>query len=230
MLCHGFAPNCSTKGTMVPIPKVKATNCSEKFRAITMSSMIGKILDIVIFNSYEEKLSSCDLQFGFKKGSSTFVAQEVITYYAEHGSTVYSVLLDASKEFCMMFKKLINRNICAVILRLLLFMYTYQTLCVRWNSKVSQAFSISNGVKQGGVISRILYCVYTDDLLLRLKTTGYGCFIGSNFCGSLAYADDIILLSPKISGMKKMLDVCNVYALEHKILFNGGKSQLLIYK
>ena len=32
-----------------------------------MSSMIGKILDTVILNSYEEKLSLCDLQFGFKK-------------------------------------------------------------------------------------------------------------------------------------------------------------------
>ena len=91
-------------------------------------------------------------------------------------------------------------------------MYTYQTLCVRWNSKVSQAFSISNGVKQGGVISPILYCLYTDDLLLRLKTRVYGCFIGSNFCGSLAYADDIILLSPTVSGMKNMLEVCDLYA------------------
>ena len=43
-----------------------------------------------------------------------------------------------------------------------------------------------NGVKQGGVPSPILFAVYTDGLLERLKNTGVGCHISSRFVGALA--------------------------------------------
>ena len=39
------------------------------------------------------------------------------------------------------------------------------------------SFHVSNGVKQGGVLSPILFCVYLDELLLRLKCSGLGCHI-----------------------------------------------------
>ena len=54
-----------------------------------------------------------------------------------------------------------------------------------------------------------------------------GCFIGPYFYGALAYADDIILLNPTVKGTKKMLQICEMYAKEHKILFNAQKSQYL---
>ena len=40
---------------------------------------------------------------------------------------------------------------------------------VRWNATLSPAFSVSNGVWQGGVLSPILFTIYMDDLLLGLK-------------------------------------------------------------
>ena len=49
------------------------------------------------------------------------------------------------------------------------------------------------------------------------------------FYGALAYADDIILLNPTVIGTKKMLEICEQYALDHKILFNGKKSQYLYF-
>ena len=56
-------------------------------------------------------------------------------------------------------------------------------------------------VKQGGVLSPILYAIETDGLLKRLQDTGVGCYMGHRFSGALAYADDITLLSPSRSGM-----------------------------
>ena len=35
-----------------------------------------------------------------------------------------------------------------------------------------------NGVKQGGVLSPILFAIYTDGLLKRLEDTGVGCHMG----------------------------------------------------
>ena len=135
MLRHGYAPNGLLLGTMVPIPKLKGTNKSDNYRAITISSLFGKLLVIMILSH----LSTSNLQFGFKKGCSTdtcsFTVQEIINHYSEYGSDVHCILLDATKafdrlEFCTLFKKLILRNICPVVIRLLLFMYTSQSLIV----------------------------------------------------------------------------------------------------
>jgi len=61
-----------------------------------------------------------------------------------------------------------------------------------------------NGFKQSAGLSSTLYCVYVDDLLLILSKAGIGCFISLYFVqGALAYADDLVLLAPTASAMRK---------------------------
>ena len=76
-----------------------------------------------------------------------------------------------------------------VVVRLLLFWYQKQSLQVRWQSTLSEPFGVSNGVRQGGVLSLILFTVYIDDLLLDLHQLGVGCFWNQHFVGALCYAD-----------------------------------------
>ena len=66
---------------------------------------------------------------------------------------------------------------------------------------MSEYFLATNGhgVKQGGVLSPELFCVYVYDLLVRLSKIGVGCFIGRTFVGALPYADDIVLVAPSAS-------------------------------
>ena len=65
-----------------------------------------------------------------------------------------------------------------VVLRILVIMYTHSSARVSWNGCLSGHFSVSNGVKQGGVLSPVLFCVYFDGLLHKLIDAGYGCYIG----------------------------------------------------
>ena len=90
-------------------------------------------------------------------------------------------------------------------------------------------FDIKNGVRQGGVLSPILFTVYVDDLLVKLKRNGIGCHIGYQFVGALGYADDIILLCTSVAVLKKIMKFCKDYAEQHKTLFNGSKRKYLIF-
>jgi hypothetical protein len=51
-------------------------------------------------------------------------------------------------------------------------MYTNQQIRVLWNGVFSCTFSVKNGMKQGAIISPILFCVYLDVLLTELQAAG----------------------------------------------------------
>ena len=57
-------------------------------------------------------------------------------------------------------------------------MYSNQLCNVKWGNKTSARFSISNGVKQGGVILPLLFSLYIDELFSLLKQSGLGCHVG----------------------------------------------------
>jgi hypothetical protein len=86
-------------------------------------------------------------------------------------------------------------------------------------------FSAVNGVKQGAVLSPVLFCVYVDNLLVALSNAGVGCFIGSTFVGALAYADDIVITAPTATAMRKLLAICDRYACEYHMSFNARKTK-----
>ena len=239
MIRHGCAPDGMLMGTMVPLPKGKFNDLSKSknFRALTISSIFGKVLDNIILNIEHDNLFTNDLQFSFKKGLSTTICstmvRETISYFNHKGSAVYSLVLDATKAFdrinyCKLFKILLERNINPLICRLLLYMYTNQKLRVKWANEYSGEFTVSNGVKQGGVISPLLYCIYIDGLINELIASGVGCFMGSVYAGIFMFADDLKLLAPSVSALNTMLNICINYAAKFDIIFND-KSQLIIY-
>jgi len=111
------------------------------------------------------------------------VLKETLSYYTVDGGVAFCTLLDATKAFdrvnyCKLFRLLMQRNIPASYLRLLLNLYTNSVACVSWNGVKSPQFIIQNGVRQCGIISPILFCVYIDSLLQRLCECGVGCYIG----------------------------------------------------
>ena len=77
-------------------------------------------------------------------------------------------------------------------------------------------------------MSPLLFCVYIDDLLLRLAKSGIGCYLGRTFVGALAYADDVVLVCPTPSAMHKLLLLCEDFASEYDVQFNAKKSKLLL--
>ena len=81
-----------------------------------------------------------------------------------------------------------------------------------------------NGVKQGGVISCLLFNLYIESLLVQLSNSGYGCHIAGVEAGALSYADEITLLCPSVWGSNEMLKICNKDRFEeNNIIFNSTK-------
>ena len=240
MLRHGFMPDNFVLSTIISIPKnkKKSLNDSDNYRGIALSNVVGKLYDWILLMNHEHIFRSSDMQFGFKEDHSTtmysYVVQETIQYYSNNNSSVYVTLLDASKAFdrvnyVKLFELLMSRGICPLTARFLLNMYTNQQIRIKWGKHITNSFSVSNGVKQGGVLSPILFSVYMDELLQRFKNSKIGCHIGHIYVGALAYADDVTLLTPNRQGLIMLLNIANNFSKEYDVQFNPDKSRLLIF-
>ena len=134
-------------------------------------------------------------------------------------------MMDMSKAFdlvthSVMFKKLLDAGLPAIFIRLLIFIYVNQFANVSWDVSLSSIFSLSNGVRQGAVLSAILYCFYVNDLFKILRRNGTGCWINSSYFGIVGYSDDSFLLAPSLDSLQEMLDICEDYAKAHNLKFS----------
>ena len=184
-LSHGYLPIALIEATIIPIVKNKSGNLSDSnnYRPIALATIVSKILESVLLIKCGEYLTTCDNQFGFKSCHSTdlciYTLKEFIEYYKNRGTTIYVTFLDASKAFdrlnyWLLFDKLIKKNIPFFIIKLLCFWYAHQQMFVRWDNTISTHFTVANGVKQGGVISPILFNIYMDKLSIALNSSGIG--------------------------------------------------------
>ena len=96
--------------------------------------------------------------------------------------------LDASKAFdrinhcrvnCLPNSK--SEGVAPLLIRILQFWYTQQTVQIRWGSSLSAPFQVTNGVRQGGILSPVFFNVYMDDLSKKLKECKTGCMVGESY-------------------------------------------------
>jgi hypothetical protein len=238
MIMHGKVPMGFGFGIIVPV--IKGNNLdnsvSENYRGITLSSGVSKLFEMCLLELYGDYLKSSELQFGFKKNlgcsHALYVLRSVVEYFNDKGSTVNLCALDLSKAFDKvnhygLFIMLMRRSVPLEFLNILINWYDLCNAVVRWDNAVSRLFHPSCGVRQGGVLSPVLFAMYVDNIIINLLNSGHGCHIGSMFFGCIMYADDLVLLSGSLSDLQAMIDLCNGEISSLDMLINVKKSQII---
>jgi len=70
-------------------------------------------------------------------------------------------------------------------------------------------FPIIAGVRQGGLLSPVIFAIYIEDLVTRLKASKFGCCLNGVYYGCLVYADDV-LLSHSVQVLQNMLYILSI--------------------
>ena len=73
MLRHSYIPEGMLISTLIPIPKnkKKSMNSSGNYRVVALSSILGKVLDLIIMKQNSDIIKTSDYQFGEKQKHST---------------------------------------------------------------------------------------------------------------------------------------------------------------
>lgn len=237
MMKHGFVPDAFGNGIIIPILKSNndPTKC-DSYRGITLSPILSKIFENCILSKCNNFMSTSDLQFGFKGGlgcnDALFTLKNVVDFFTKRGNTINICALDISKAFDKvshygLFEKLMEKGAPKSLIEVIKCWYSKCNASVKWNGTISENFTTTSGVRQGGILSPILFSLYINELIVNLSDSHTGCHIGGQFMGSILYADDILLLSVSFSDMQSMLDICSVTAGKLDLKFNVSKSAFM---
>ena len=238
---HCFFPHKLLKGDINPTIKDSKgnTTLSSNYRPVMQSSCILKLFELHILEILSDKLHFSSRQFGFKSQTSTtdacLILKETVNRYMNKGGKAYSLFVDLSKAFdnvdhFILGEILLQRNIPPDIVLLIMYYLRNQEARIIWNNAKGEYFNIDRGVRQGGILSPLLFKLYVDDVLRDITDSGVGCRLGILRINVLAYADDLVLLADTLNHLRFLYELLKTKLCDKYLKINQNKSKCMIFK
>ena len=80
------------------------------------------------------------------------------------------------------------------------------------------------------MLSPFLFNIYVDCIRKILNVTKLVRVLGNIILNNIFYADDLVLISPSLKGLQKLMNICYDYGTKIDILFCETKTKCVIFK
>ena len=228
-----------------PIHKKGTKSNPDNYRGISLQSCFSKFFCAILnqrlltFAINNQLLSKAQLGFipGNRTSDALIILHNLIDYYChKNGKYVFGCFVDFSKAFdtiprTKLFQKLLDNDINGKFYDCLTMFYTNDQACIKIGDKITNSFNANRGVKQGCILSPLLFNIFLSDLQTKIESKENNpTMLGHNhFIGCLIWADDLLLLSQSESGLSKMLQALNQYATTNELHINIDKTKIMIF-
>ena len=224
-----------------PIHKKGNREDPDNYRAIAVSSTIGKLFSTILLDRFIEfRKQNCPdppNQLGFTKGAQTydhiFTLNTITSKYKKLGKRVYAVFVDFKKAFdsvCReaLFYKLSQSGITGKFYNVLRHMYANSSAQIKLSGHVSKSIPIRKGTEQGHPLSPDLFKAYLSDLSPLLNNENCPKLI-DKLVSHLLWADDLIILALDVKTIQNQLNQLNRFCSEWGVEINISKTKLMIF-
>ena len=230
-------------GLIVPIHKDGARLDPGNYRGITLMSCLGKMfLSIVnarlVLFALDEGILGRN-QLGFVAGNRTSDAHIILNnlirkYCHGKGTKMFSCFVDFRRAFDsvprdVMLRKLLNVGITGKVFNIIRDIYTSDGACVKLDGFRSPVFGLSLGVRQGCILSPLLFNIFLCDLAKKLSDLGGNLKLGDSSINSLFWADDLVLLADSEEKLREMLAILGEYCKTNELEINTKKTKCMIF-
>ena len=201
-------------GMIVPIHKKGSKTDPMNYRGITLMSCLGKLFISVLNNrlmqfATKKKILS-DSQLGFLAGNRTsdahIIANNIIKKYChKNNRKIFGCFVDFSKAFDtiprdILFKKLLNHGINGRFFNIIKTIYINDKACVKMQGRRTKTFEINQGVRQGCVLSPLLFNIFLSDLAKKLDLIDGKVQVHDIELKTHSFGQMIFSCSPKMKG------------------------------
>ncbi|EYB81471.1 hypothetical protein Y032_0383g386 [Ancylostoma ceylanicum] len=239
-LFYGEVPLIWKKAIITAIPKKMNAHLLADFRPISINPPPIKILEKLIRSHLLSRLDKCNLipqeQHGFLSGASTatLLTDSLHDWVSAvgNGKSIDIVYFDLSKAFDKVNHRLLLLKLktLGVDYSLLKWFECYlknRHMTVKVSNSFSETYECPSGVPQGGVLSPLLFLIYTMDLPSLLKV--------SPLIRVQIYADDIKIYAPydeasadsAHSALSRSIEAMLHWSQEHGLPVNLNKTAIL---
>ena len=208
------------------------------FRPITLLSHVYKLLMQIIYNRIAPTLSAAlpKSQAAYQAGRSTIEQiqslQQIIEKCNEFNQNAVITFIDFTKAFdsvdqSMLWKTLSEQtNIDPAYINLIKLLYHQSKARVRTSLGNTEFIDILKGVKQGDLLSALLFCIVLMAIMQKVfDGLDFGVSIGGEMQNEKGYADDIGLIAQTIQQMNILLDRLYHTALQYGLKINIKKTK-----
>ncbi len=215
----------------------------DNYRGLNINSNVGKLYTRMILGRMDQDVEARQLlgymQHAFRQGWSAMEALFVLTQVVQWKQLqkqperrVYLAFLDVSKAYDTVNRESLWRVLNEMgyggkTTRVIKSLYTDLQTKVMFGDIVTDYIPIERGLKQGCVLSPILFSLYVRELSNRLLASGVGVNTPGVRIPGLFFADDIVLMADTKAGLQRLLDIAGEFADERGLKFNGKKSGVL---
>ena len=166
-------PDCYKLETCIVIPKISPPQKLDDLRNLGLTQFSSKVLEAVIIHYLMPFIEKADdtAQFGGKKNlSCTHYLLELLEFIIESFETPDCAVIIALMDFSKGFNRLSHsRLLCTLadlgipgyLLLLILSYLTHRRMKVKYGDTLSKEKNLPGGSPQGGLLSVILFCLYT---------------------------------------------------------------------
>ena len=240
-----YIPTVWRHGIITPIPKNKTSDprIPLNYRGISLLSVPYKafcsILNQYILEWAEYAGILCEEQNGFRAGRSClehiFSLTSIIECRKKMHKPTFACFVDFSKAYDnvkhgLLWKKLQDMKFPDKMLRMLKCIYKENTNCVRVNESFTKPFRISTGLRQGCVLSPILFNLFINDLPGSIAATNEGVQFGDSTISSLLYADDLVMIADSEQALQTLIGKVHEWCSLWSIGVNSKKSAIVHFR
>ncbi|MCG8429717.1 MAG: reverse transcriptase family protein [Candidatus Omnitrophica bacterium] len=240
----GYYPSAWRLNLITPLHKRGSKDNPENYRGIAVSSHLSKLFCGILHRRLSDFVQRNKVvpnnQIGFKANSRTsdhiFVLKSIIDKYLNKlpRKYLFCCFIDFKSAFDTVWRKgllykLLRADIGGNFFVLLKNMYSDTKYSIRTKHGLSDDFTSNVGIKQGCVLSPLLFNIYLSDLPNIFDVSCGPITLFDTTINCLLYADDLILLSDSALGLQNSLDKLNEYCKKWKLSVNIKKTKVMIF-
>jgi hypothetical protein len=227
----------------IKVPVLKKGDGSEydQYRGVTLLSVVDKLYGMVLERRVrvfcEKRGLLTEEQFGFRQGKACrdalFALSEILKNRGKE--KVFIGFLDITKAFPSIFQdglwfKLRKIGIDGKMWRVLKDLYRVSECAVRVNGVADDFYRDEVGLREGCVLSPLLFSLYINEMAEEITRRGDGWMVGGRKISLLMFADDVAIIARSAAGLQQNLDIATGYSHIWNFRFNAGrdKSEVMI--